>query len=57
MKYAASVGAARYIRSLSSNIAIMTAYWRQAGMSYLKYVNLCSDLVRNGIKVCLGKHE
>ena len=29
----------------------MTAYWRQAGISYLKYVNICSDLVRNAMKV------
>jgi len=29
----------------------MTAYWRQAGLSYLKYVNLCSEFVRNGLKV------
>jgi len=25
-------------------------FWKQAGMSYLRYVNLCGDLVRAGLK-------
>jgi len=29
-----------------SSSAAASAYWRVAGMSYLKYANLCSDMVR-----------
>jgi len=27
-----------------------SAYWRVAGMSYLKYSNLCADMVRAALK-------
>eukprot|EP00873_Tetraselmis_striata_P005579 jgi/Tetstr1/425843/TSEL_016220.t1 len=27
-----------------------SAYWRIAGMSYLKYANLCGDMVRSAMK-------
>lgn len=27
-----------------------SAYWRIAGMSYLKYANLCADMVRSAVK-------
>ena len=27
-----------------------SAYWRVAGMSYLKYANLCADMVRAALK-------
>eukprot|EP00192_Tetraselmis_astigmatica_P023468 CAMPEP_0117657914 /NCGR_PEP_ID=MMETSP0804-20121206/5583_1 /TAXON_ID=1074897 /ORGANISM="Tetraselmis astigmatica, Strain CCMP880" /LENGTH=74 /DNA_ID=CAMNT_0005464397 /DNA_START=97 /DNA_END=321 /DNA_ORIENTATION=- len=27
-----------------------SAYWRIAGMSYLKYANLCADMVRSAMK-------
>jgi F-type H+-transporting ATPase subunit epsilon len=27
-----------------------SAYWRIAGMSYLKYSNLCADMVRSAMK-------
>ena len=33
-----------------SSSAAASAYWRVAGMSYLKYSNLCADLVRGALK-------
>ena len=27
-----------------------SAYWRAAGMSYLKYANMCAGLVRGAVK-------
>jgi len=30
--------------------AAASAYWRVAGMSYLKYANLCADMVRAALK-------
>jgi len=30
--------------------AAASAYWRIAGMSYLKYSNLCGDMVRSAMK-------
>ena len=27
-----------------------SAYWRVAGMTYLKYANLCADMVRAALK-------
>eukprot|EP00894_Picocystis_sp_ML_P000139 jgi/Pico_ML_1/50656/g1825.t1 len=27
-----------------------SAYWRLAGMSYIKYANLCADMVRAALK-------
>jgi len=34
---------------MSSNVAA-TAYWRIAGMSYLKYANACAEVVRQSLK-------
>merc|ERR1712188_221617 len=34
--------------AMSSGAA--SAYWRVAGMSYLKYANLCADMVRAALK-------
>eukprot|EP00240_Pyramimonas_obovata_P019047 CAMPEP_0118931254 /NCGR_PEP_ID=MMETSP1169-20130426/7661_1 /TAXON_ID=36882 /ORGANISM="Pyramimonas obovata, Strain CCMP722" /LENGTH=67 /DNA_ID=CAMNT_0006873733 /DNA_START=63 /DNA_END=266 /DNA_ORIENTATION=+ len=28
----------------------MSAYWRVAGMTYVKYANLCADVVRGALK-------
>lgn len=36
-------------RKMSSSAAA-SSYWRVAGMSYLKYSNLCSDMVRAALK-------
>ena len=36
--------------STMSSSAAASAYWRVAGMSYLKYSNLCADLVRGALK-------
>lgn len=33
-----------------SSTAAASAYWRVAGMSYLKYSNLCADMVRAALK-------
>ena len=33
-----------------SSSAAASAYWRVAGMSYLKYSNLCADLLRGALK-------
>lgn len=33
--------------SMSANAS---AYWRLAGMSYIKYANLCADMVRSAMK-------
>lgn len=33
-----------------SSSAAASAYWRVAGMSYLKYSNLCADMVRAALK-------
>eukprot|EP00241_Pyramimonas_parkeae_P013550 CAMPEP_0114244720 /NCGR_PEP_ID=MMETSP0058-20121206/11497_1 /TAXON_ID=36894 /ORGANISM="Pyramimonas parkeae, CCMP726" /LENGTH=67 /DNA_ID=CAMNT_0001357693 /DNA_START=56 /DNA_END=259 /DNA_ORIENTATION=- len=27
-----------------------SAYWRVAGMTYIKYANLCADVVRSALK-------
>jgi F-type H+-transporting ATPase subunit epsilon len=33
-----------------SSSASASAYWRVAGMTYLKYANLCADMVRSALK-------
>ena len=33
-----------------SSSAAASSYWRVAGMSYLKYANLCADMVRSSLK-------
>ena len=33
-----------------SSSAAASSYWRVAGMSYLKYSNLCADMVRASLK-------
>jgi len=33
-----------------SSSAAASSYWRVAGMSYLKYSNLCADMVRSVLK-------
>ena len=33
-----------------SSTASASAYWRVAGMSYLKYSNLCATMVRDALK-------
>ena len=33
-----------------SSSAAASSYWRVAGMSYLKYANLCADMVRGSLK-------
>lgn len=33
-----------------SATAAASSYWRVAGMSYLKYSNLCADMVRSALK-------
>jgi F-type H+-transporting ATPase subunit epsilon len=33
-----------------SSTAARSAYWRVAGMSYLKYTNLCATMVRDAMK-------
>ncbi|EFN52734.1 hypothetical protein CHLNCDRAFT_48298 [Chlorella variabilis] len=33
-----------------SSSAAASAYWRVAGMTYLKYSNLCADMVRAALK-------
>ncbi|KAK9805188.1 hypothetical protein WJX72_004685 [[Myrmecia] bisecta] len=33
-----------------SSSAAASSYWRVAGMSYLKYSNLCADMVRAALK-------
>eukprot|EP00884_Botryococcus_braunii_P020251 jgi/Botrbrau1/690/Bobra.160_2s0013.1 len=33
-----------------SSSAAASAYWRVAGMTYLKYANLCADMVRSALK-------
>ncbi|KAL4439950.1 hypothetical protein ABPG75_002951 [Micractinium tetrahymenae] len=33
-----------------SSSAAASAYWRVAGMTYLKYANLCADMVRAALK-------
>lgn len=33
-----------------SSTATASAYWRVAGMSYLKYSNLCATMVRDALK-------
>ena len=33
-----------------SSTAAASAYWRVAGMSYLKYSNLCATMVRDALK-------
>lgn len=33
-----------------SSSAAASSYWRVAGMSYLKYSNLCADMVRSSLK-------
>uniref|UniRef100_A0A061SLE6 F-type H+-transporting ATPase subunit epsilon n=1 Tax=Tetraselmis sp. GSL018 TaxID=582737 RepID=A0A061SLE6_9CHLO len=33
-----------------STPAASSAYWRIAGMSYLKYANVCADMVRSAVK-------
>ena len=33
-----------------SSSASASSYWRVAGMSYLKYANLCADMVRSSLK-------
>ena len=33
-----------------ASTASASAYWRVAGMSYLKYSNLCADMVRAALK-------
>ncbi len=37
------------LRRMSSS-ASASSYWRVAGMSYLKYANLCADMVRSSLK-------
>ena len=41
-------GFVRGLATMSSGAA--SAYWRVAGMSYLKYSNLCADMVRAALK-------
>lgn len=36
-------------RAMSSSAAA-SSYWRVAGMTYLKYSNLCADMVRASLK-------
>eukprot|EP00217_Crustomastix_stigmatica_P008212 CAMPEP_0183790772 /NCGR_PEP_ID=MMETSP0803_2-20130417/1348_1 /TAXON_ID=195967 /ORGANISM="Crustomastix stigmata, Strain CCMP3273" /LENGTH=75 /DNA_ID=CAMNT_0026035035 /DNA_START=43 /DNA_END=270 /DNA_ORIENTATION=- len=36
--------------SVSAAAANSSAYWRAAGMSYLKYSNLCAEVVRASLK-------
>lgn len=33
-----------------SSTAAASAYWRVAGMSYLKYSNLCATMMRDALK-------
>jgi F-type H+-transporting ATPase subunit epsilon len=33
-----------------SSTAARSSYWRVAGMSYLKYSNLCATMVRDALK-------
>lgn len=33
-----------------SSSAAASSYWRVAGMSYLKYSNLCADMLRSSLK-------
>lgn len=33
-----------------SSTAAASSYWRVAGMSYLKYSNVCADMVRSALK-------
>ena len=33
-----------------SSSAAASSYWRVAGMSYLKYSNLCADMLRAALK-------
>ena len=33
-----------------SSSAAASSYWRVAGMNYLKYANLCADMVRAALK-------
>ncbi|CEF98687.1 ATPase, F1 complex, epsilon subunit,mitochondrial [Ostreococcus tauri] len=35
---------------MSSAAANSAAYWRIAGMSYLKYANACGEIVRQSLK-------
>jgi F-type H+-transporting ATPase subunit epsilon len=35
---------------MSSSAAAVSSYWRVAGMSYLKYSNLCADMLRSALK-------
>ena len=42
-------GAAAAGAAMSSSAAA-SSYWRVAGMSYLKYSNLCADMVRSSLK-------
>ena len=37
-------------RAAMSSSAAASSYWRVAGMSYLKYANLCADMVRSSLK-------
>eukprot|EP01039_Chlorochromonas_danica_P010874 gene10875-12086_t len=33
-----------------ATVKSVSTFWRQAGLSYLQYLNVCSRAVRNGLK-------
>jgi len=39
-----------YLIHIMSSTAAASSYWRVAGMTYLKYSNVCADMVRSALK-------